>query len=103
MYDWHQKSSELTPKRIEIYKRLGVQIPEPPSFDGDIQDVLQTFYMVIKGRQYTDGQPLPISVRDITDVVSVHPIDVPRSVLDNIVFELDGILLSEQRKPKSDG
>lgn len=74
---------------------LGLDVPEPPSFDASIQDVIQTFYLVARGRNYTDGQALPISVKNITDVVSVHPIDVPRSVLDSIIFELDSLVLDE--------
>lgn len=74
---------------------LGIDAPEPPSYDAVIQDVMQTFYMVARGRSYTDGQPLPISVRNITDVVSVHPIDVDRNVLDSIIFELDNLVLDE--------
>lgn len=74
---------------------LGLDVPEPPSFDASIQDVIQTFYLVDRGRNYTEGQPLPISVKNITDVVSVHPIDVPRSVLDSIIFELDNLVLNE--------
>ena len=74
---------------------LGLDVPEPPSFDASIQDVIQTFYLVDRGRNYTEGQPLPISVKNITDVVSVHPIDVPRSVLDSIIFELDNLVLDE--------
>lgn len=74
---------------------LGLDVPEPPSYDASIQDVIQTFYLVARGRNYTEGQPLPISVKNITDVVSVHPIDVPRSVLDSIIFELDNLVLDE--------
>lgn len=77
---------------------LSLDVPEPPPYDATIQDVIQTFFMVLRGRSYTDGQPLPLSVRDITDVVSVHPIAVPRSVLDSIIFELDNILLDEHHK-----
>jgi len=74
---------------------LGLDVPEPPSYDASIQDVIQTFYLVDRGRNYTEGQPLPISVKNITDVVSVHPIDVPRSVLDSIIFEIDSLVLNE--------
>ena len=77
---------------------LSLDVPEPPPYDATIQEVIQTFFMVLRGRSYTDGQPLPLSVRDITDVVSVHPIAVCRSVLDSIIFELDNILLDEHRK-----
>ena len=43
-------------------------------------------------------QPLPLSVRDITDVVEAHPIDMPRSMLDYIIFALDDLERSEQGK-----
>lgn len=81
---------------------LGLDVPEPPSFDASIQDVIQTFYLVDRGRNYTEGQPLPISVKNITDVVEAHPIDMPRGMLDYIIFALDDLERSEQGKPKSD-
>lgn len=43
-------------------------------------------------------QPLPLSVRDITDVVEAHPIDMPRSMLDYIIFALDDLERIEQGK-----
>ena len=79
---------------------LGLDVPEPPSYDASIQDVIQTFYLVARGRNYTDGQALPISVKNITDVVSVHPICIPRSMLDYIIFALDDLERSEQGKGK---
>lgn len=103
MFDWHSKSSELTPKRIEIYKRLGVQIPEPPDYDIDIQSIIETYQFVARGRNYTEGQPLPLSVRNVTEVIEAHPIAICRSLLDPIIFAIDDLVLAEQRKPKSDG
>lgn len=41
---------------------------------------------------------MPLSVRDISDVVIAHPIDVPRSTLDYIIFALDDMVMDERRK-----
>jgi hypothetical protein len=46
--------------------------------------------------------PLALTVRDITDVVDVHPVEVDREILDSCVFALDEIYLSEANsKPKN--
>lgn len=84
------------------YARLGLQLPEPPQFDIDIQSIIETYYLVARGRNYTEGQPLPLGVRQVTDVVNVHPIAIHRSLLDPIIFAIDDLVLSQQRKPKQD-
>lgn len=102
MFDWHQKSSELTPKRIEIYKRLGVEIPKPPVYDDITQQVIQTFILACRGRRYIEAQPLPLRVKDITEVIEAHPIDMPRSMLDYIIFALDDLERAEHNKSNKD-
>ena len=84
--------------RDRIYKRLGLAIPEPPQFDGTTQQIIQTFILATRARQYIEGNPLPLSVRDISDVVTAHPIDVPRGTLDYIIFALDDMVMDERRK-----
>lgn len=79
---------------------LGLDVPEPPSFDESAQDILQTFYYASRGRRYVEGYPLPISVKDISDVVCAHPISMTRSMLDPIIFAIDDIALDEQREKK---
>ncbi|KAF0567376.1 hypothetical protein FQV37_2322 [Psychrobacter nivimaris] len=80
-----------------------MQIPEPPAYDIDIQSIIETYQFVARGRNYSEGQPLRISVRNITDVIEAHPIAIHRSLLDPIIFAIDDMVLAEQRKPKSDG
>lgn len=43
---------------------------------------------------------LPLTVKDVTDVVTAHPIAIPRSTLDYIIFELDDLERIEQRQAK---
>ncbi len=98
MFNWHTKSSEITPKRLEVYKRLGLEPPEPPQFDSDIQSIIETYHLAARGRGYIDGQPLRLNVRNITDVVEAHPVAIPRSILDGVIFAIDDIVMDEQRK-----
>ena len=79
-----------------------MKIPEPPPFDSDIQSIIDVYYLASRGRVYAEGQPLPLSVRNVTEVIEAHPIDIPRSMLDYIIFAIDDLMLSEQRKAKSD-
>ncbi|NYR09612.1 hypothetical protein [Psychrobacter sp. BI730] len=80
-----------------------MQIPEPPQFDGDIQDIIETYQLIARGRNYIEGQPTRLSVRDITEVVTAHPVAIPRGVLDKVIFAIDDMVLDEHRKTKSDG
>ena len=64
---------------------------------------MQVFILATRARRYVEQQALPLTVRDITDVVEAHPIDMPREILDYIIFALDDKERSEQSKPKSDG
>ena len=80
------------------YARLGMKPPEPPSYDDITQQVIQTFILATRARKYIEGQSLPLTVGDITDVITAHPIDMTRSTLDYIIFALDDLVLSEQRE-----
>lgn len=82
------------------YARLGLALPEPPTYDVTTQQVIQAFILISRARRYIEGSPLPLTVRDITDVVTAHPIDMPRNILDYIIFALDEIVLSEKQKLK---
>lgn len=59
---------------------------------------MQVFILASRARRYSESQPLPLTVRDITDVVEAHPIDMPREMLDYIIFALDDKERSEQAK-----
>ncbi|WP_218689115.1 hypothetical protein [Psychrobacter sp. BF1] len=75
-------------------------MPEPPTFDSDIQSIIITYHLVARARKYIENRALPLTVRDITDVVEAHPVAPPRSMLDPIIFAIDDIVLSDQRKTK---
>lgn len=77
---------------------IGLDIPIEPSSDYDVYAVISTFYLANRGRGYLSGMavsPLPLSVRDINDVLAAHPVMLERDVLDGCVFAIDDIYLSE--------
>lgn len=77
---------------------IGLDIPIEPSSDYDVYAVINTFYLANRGRGYLSGMavsPLPLSVRDISDVLTAHPVMLDRDVLDGCVFAIDDIYLSE--------
>lgn len=77
---------------------IGLDVPNEPPTDYDIHAVISTFYLANRGRSYLSGMavsPLPLSVRDISDVLAAHPIMLDRDVLDGCVFAIDDIYLSE--------
>ena len=77
---------------------IGLDIPIEPSSDYDVYAVINTFYLANRGRGYLSGMavsPLPLSVRDISDVLASHPVMLDRDVLDGCVFAIDDIYLSE--------
>ncbi|MGP5296808.1 hypothetical protein ACTXL0_07230 [Psychrobacter faecalis] len=75
-----------------------MELPEPPQFDSITQQIIQTFILASRARRYIEAHPLPLTVRDITDVVEAHPIDMPREMLDYIIFALDDKEREEQGK-----
>lgn len=88
---------------------LGLEIPSEPIKDIDTHEIINIFYLVSRGRGYIGGMgvtPLPISVRDINDVLAAHPVLMDRDVLDSCVFALDEVYLTEfnerQEKPKDE-
>ena len=81
---------------------MGVKPPEPPEYDSEVQQILNTFYLVSRSRRYVDNRPLRLSVRDITDVVEIHPVSVNRGLLDAVIFELDEYVLEQIHKQSKD-
>ena len=80
---------------------IGLDIPIEPSSDYDVYAVINTFYLANRGRGYLSGMavsPLPLSVRDINDVLTAHPVMLERDVLDACVFAIDDIYISESNE-----
>ena len=80
---------------------IGLDIPIEPSSDYEVYAVINTFYLANRGRGYLSGMavsPLPLSVRDINDVLMAHPVMLERDVLDGCVFAIDDIYLSESNE-----
>ena len=80
---------------------IGLDVPNGPPTSYDIHAVISTFYLANRGRAYLSGMavsPLPLSVRDISDVLAAHPIMLDRDVLDGCVFAIDDIYLSESNE-----
>ena len=82
---------------------IGLDIPDEPESDYYVYAVINTFYLANRGRAYRGGaylsgmavSPLPLSVRDINDVLAAHPVMVERDLLDACLFAIDDIYLSE--------
>lgn len=80
---------------------LDLAVPDEPDTDYFIRAVLGTFYLANRGRSYISGMavmPLPISVRDITDVLAAHPIYIDRNTLDPCIFAIDDAYISSLNK-----
>ena len=80
---------------------IGLDVPNEPPTNYDIHAVISTFYLANRGRAYLSGMavsPLPLSVRDINEVLAAHPVMLERDVLDGCVFAIDGIYLSESNE-----
>ena len=80
---------------------IGLDVPVEPSSDYDVYAVINTFYLANRGRGYLSGMaasPLPLSVRDITHVLTAHHVLIERDVLDACVFAIDDIYISESNE-----
>lgn len=60
--------------------------------------LLNAFRNVARGRRYLVGaaavQPLRLSAREITDWLEVHPLPLPRRLVDEVIFALDEAALA---------
>lgn len=84
---------------------MQLQAPDEAETDGFVRAVLGTFYLASRGRSYIGGMsvmPMPLSVKDITDVLDAHPVFVDRSILDPCIFAIDDSYLSEVNKSKAE-
>ncbi len=62
--------------------------------------LLNAFRNSARGRRYLVGaasvQPLRLSAREITDWLEVHPLPLPRRLVDEVIFALDESALTEE-------
>ncbi|UNU73188.1 hypothetical protein LU293_08950 [Moraxella nasovis] len=86
---WQKTKSELSPKRIEIYQRLNLPLPDEVVANPLLDDVMRVFVLVSRARRYHHDVALPLLVKDISDVLTVNPIAMARWLIDDVVFELD--------------
>ena len=74
-------------------------MPDEPELDVITGSLLNTFRNVARGRRYLVGaaavQPLRRSAREITDSLEVHPLPLPRRLVDEVMFALDELALDE--------
>ncbi|USS54146.1 hypothetical protein [Pseudomonas kermanshahensis] len=62
--------------------------------------LLNAFRNAARGRRYLVGaavvQPLRLSAREISDWLEVHPLPLPRRLVDEVMFALDETALAEE-------
>lgn len=87
--------AELTPKRLESYKRLGIAPPVIVEPDVLSEQILEIYYLVSRARRFVQSTPLPLRVEDINSVLEHYPIILDRSLLDEIIFSIDNQVLEK--------
>lgn len=64
--------------------------------------LLSAFRNAARGRRYLVGaavvQPLRLSAREISDWLEVHPLPLPRRLVDEVMFALDEAALAEDEE-----
>lgn len=74
-------------------------IPEEPEVDSITAYLLHLFRNVCRARQYmttmSGAFPLPLSASQINDWLAGHPSPLPRDMIDEVVFALDDLVMSE--------
>jgi hypothetical protein len=77
-------------------------VPDEPETDPLTQYLLNTFRNVCRGRRMlatmTGAHPLPLSAKEISDWLEAHPAPLARHEVDEVMFALDHILLSEDEE-----
>ena len=78
---------------------LDLDVPDEPIADYVTRAAIGTFYLASRSRRYISGMatmPLPLGVKDITDVLEAHPTHISRNTLDPCIFALDDIYLQDE-------
>lgn len=68
---------------------MGLPLPAVPDSDPVALRLVAIYHLVSRERRYVDGTPLPLAVSDITAVMTAHPSDLPRWLVDMVIFEID--------------
>lgn len=75
-------------------------VPEEAETDAVTAYLLNTFRNVCRGRRMlatmTGAYPMPLSAREISDWLEAHPSPLPRYWVDDVMFALDSIEMSEK-------
>ncbi len=83
---------------------VGLQLPNEPVCDDKTYDVITTFWLADRGRNYLSGMavmPLPLTVQNISEVVAVYPVAMERHTLDQAVFAIDDEYLAMVNKKQT--
>ncbi|WP_051600488.1 hypothetical protein [Pseudomonas moraviensis] len=77
-----------------------MEVPDEPEIDPITAYLLNTFRNVCRGRRMVSSMagafPLPLSAREISDWLEAHPAPMPRDEVDEVMFALDYIVISEK-------
>ena len=77
-------------------------VPEEPETDAITSYLLNTFRNVCRGRRMlatmTGAHPMPLAAREISDWLEAHPSPMPRHEVDEVMFALDCIVLSDKEE-----
>ncbi|WP_323842583.1 MULTISPECIES: hypothetical protein [unclassified Moraxella] len=68
--------------------------------DGISLSVIQVFVLASRARRYVDGVGLPLTVADVSSVLAHYACPLPRWLIDELIFEMDGLELAEMNKKK---
>ncbi|OOR87278.1 hypothetical protein B0181_10535 [Moraxella caviae] len=80
---------------------MGLDVPDEPPTDYIINALLNIFYLAARSRRYVGGMgavALPLTVKDISDVLFAHPVYLSRTVIDSVIFALDNLWLEQNRR-----
>lgn len=87
----------MSDKDRSVAKFLGNEIPEHPPQDAITSELIELYFYIARSRrnnQCMSGvQFMPLTVRDITEVVEVHDAPISRENLDPLIFEMDSMHL----------
>jgi hypothetical protein len=79
-----------------------MQVPDEPPRDPLTAYLLNAFRNICRGRRYLStmagAHPLRLSAREINDWIEAHPVPLPRHYVDEVVFALDDVVMSEQQE-----
>ena len=80
-------------KTRKAYAYLNQKMPDEPEYSEVANQIIEAFYVLVRGRRYEQRVMLPLSLHDLAVYCDSYDIGVTRQEFDAAIFALDNLYL----------